>query len=166
MNSLEFIDQEIENCEKLIKQQKEILKQDILIPEINTRLLEFYKNKLVNLEKVKLELYCYKDLQEKLSKDGKNMTMESAFENILYYNCHKDYLLEIVEDLKNINENEIYIYCPQKHGEWDTEKHMIWMFLVGMFGDWGSSIRCGWIEKIKECINYIEKLVERIWKDE
>lgn len=165
MNSIEFIDEEIEKCKKLIEQQKEILKRGF-VPEMDTILLEIYKNKLVNLEKVKLELYCYKDLQERLSKDGKNMTMECAFENILYYNGHKDYLLEIVEDLKNINENEIYIYESQKHGKWDTEEHMIWMFLVGMFGEWGTSIRCGWIEKIKECINYIEKLVERVWKDE
>ena len=32
------------------------------------------------------------------------------------------------------------------------------MLLVGMFGNWGTSINSGWIEKTKECAEFIRNL--------
>lgn len=48
-----------------------------------------------------------------------------------------------------------YCKCP-RIDEWGSEEHCIYMLLVGMFGNWGTSIRSGWLEKYKECKEFLE----------
>ena len=55
------------------------------------------------------------------------------------------------------------IFPIPKDIEWHTEEHTIWMLLVGMFGDWGTSIRGGWIDKPSECAEFIEELCKECW---
>jgi hypothetical protein len=43
---------------------------------------------------------------------------------------------------------------------------MIWMLLVGMFGDWGTSIRGGWIERHDECIAFIKSIMPEDEEDD
>lgn len=90
-------------------------------------------------------------------------TMFDALENIVWYNGHYEWLKELRDDLSTRKEFENYT-CPIDVSEWYTDKHAIWMLLVGMFGDWGTSIRSGWIEKHKECVSFIDALCENSWK--
>ena len=92
-------------------------------------------------------------------------TMFDALENIVWYNGHYEWLKELRDDLSTRKEFENYT-CPIDVSEWYTDKHAIWMLLVGMFGDWGTSIRSGWIEKHKECVSFIDALCENSWKQQ
>ena len=49
-----------------------------------------------------------------------------------------------------------YCKCPRLEN-WGTEEHCVYMMLVGMFGDWGTSIRGGWIEDCEECKKWLEE---------
>ena len=42
----------------------------------------------------------------------------------------------------------------------DKELNVLWILLVEMFGDCGTSPRTGWIEKRKECADFLETIVE------
>lgn len=82
--------------------------------------------------------------------------IEFALECIVCYDGHDEWLEKLADELDATS--EIY-RCPLD--EWHTEQHTIWMLLVGMFGSWGTSIRSGWIEKTKECANYIRELCRK-----
>ena len=88
-----------------------------------------------------------------------------ALENIIWYNCHYVWLKELRDALEKLPKGEHMgrIFGPD---EWHTEHHMIWMLLVGMFGNWGTSIRSGWIDKIPECIEFIDEICKESWEAE
>lgn len=103
---------------------------------------------------------------------------------ILFYNGYvnedeeKDYLVNLIRGLKKCKEKGINFspskcknilnfstsednkirFADKEFEEWGTELHFLYMILVGMFGDWGTSIRSGWIEDIDECIEFVEAL--------
>lgn len=90
-------------------------------------------------------------------------TLCNALQTIVWYNGHSEWLSELCEELKKLKETgEKYINypCPLEVAEWHTEKHAIWELLVGSFGDWGTSIRGGWIEDFDGCVEFIEYLIE------
>ena len=43
---------------------------------------------------------------------------------------------------------------------YDEELNVLWLLLVEMFGEYGTSPRSGWIEKRKECADFLETIVE------
>ena len=43
---------------------------------------------------------------------------------------------------------------------YDEELNVLWLLLVEMFGECGTSPRSGWIEKRKECADFLETIVE------
>ena len=88
-------------------------------------------------------------------KEAEIMRRDYALESIIWYNGHQEWLIDLANKLES---TESYFPNPIDVSEWHTEMHCIWMLLVGMFGDWGTSIRGGWIEKTKECAEYIRKL--------
>lgn len=90
-------------------------------------------------------------------------TMEYALENIVWYNSHYEWLEELAEKIENKGEG--YFSTPSTI-EWNTDKHFIWMLLVGMFGDWGTSIRSGWIEDKEECVKFIRELCAKVKEGE
>ena len=112
-----------------------------------------------------------KALREKPSRDNRKLLDEAAerlekqeteirrrdyaLESIIWYNGHQEWLIDLADKLEAA---ESYYPNPIDVSEWHTEMHCIWMLLVGMFGDWGTSIRGGWIEKTKECAEYIRNL--------
>ena len=103
----------------------------------------------------------------------KEGSLEHSLQLIIWYDGWEEWLRGIQEDMKILNEDkkvsEYKSYRPEiELNEWHTEKHTIWMLLVGMFGEWGTSIRSGWIEKYKfnDCIEFIEEMIlEREEKD-
>ena len=94
-----------------------------------------------------------------------NEELYKSLENIVWYNGHYEWLKNLVEILESphINKN---ISCPDFCKKIDSEEHCIWMLLVGIFGDWGTSINSGWIEysKRKEAAQFIRDLCDESWK--
>ena len=90
-------------------------------------------------------------------------TLEYALQLIIEYDGWEEWLKEIVEEMKKLNETEgdCHYSIDFELEELHTEPHVIWMLLVGMFGMWGTSIRHGWIEKenFNACIEFIEKMI-------
>ncbi len=81
-------------------------------------------------------------------------SIEYALQCIVWYDGHDEWLEELAEQLENTPKEKNYML----EVEWHSEKHTIWMLLVGMFGSWGTSIRGGWIEQKEECAKYIRQL--------
>ena len=86
------------------------------------------------------------------NKDG---SLFDALASIVWYDGHYEWLKLLSEELRKCVPNEFYHF---EVDSWHTEQHTIWMLLVGMFGDWGVSIRSGWIEKTAECADFIDAL--------
>ena len=61
-----------------------------------------------------------------------------------------------VDDLETFNKNNDF-----DEDEFDQrERHaVIWQMLVEMFGDCGTSPRFGWIEKRKECAEFLREIM-------
>lgn len=80
-----------------------------------------------------------------------------ALDSIVWYDGHYEWLKQMQNDLKKCLEaGETHFSC--EFDLWHTETHTIYMILVGMFGDWGSSIRSGWIEDMQGCIEFIDAI--------
>lgn len=79
-----------------------------------------------------------------------------ALDNIVWYNGHAEWLLKLADALQNCKQNESIAGFPFE--EWGTEKHAIWMILVGLFGNWGTSVRSGWIEQKKMAAEFIRMI--------
>ena len=79
-----------------------------------------------------------------------------ALESIVWYNGHYEWLKELREVLLELPKGKNYLIPP--HIKWHTEEHVIWMLLVGMFGDWGTSVRSGWIQDVQGCIEFIDAI--------
>ena len=82
--------------------------------------------------------------------------VEYALSCIIMYDCHEEWLEKLADELEKTD----FYKCPFDAEEWHTEEHVIWMILVGMFGDWGTSIRGGWIDNTKEASEYIRHLIK------
>lgn len=87
-----------------------------------------------------------------------------ALESIVWYDGHYVWLKDLRDELAKYPKDKNFL-TPDDI-EWHTEIHTIWMLLVGMFGDWGTSIRSGWIEDIQDCIDFIDALCEESWEVE
>jgi hypothetical protein len=90
-----------------------------------------------------------------------NAKLYNALKDIVYYDGHAEWLCELKNNIEEVRKNGHYVLAnPFDAEEWHTEKHVIWMLLVGMFGDWGTSIRGGWIEDFDGCISFIDSLIK------
>ena len=67
---------------------------------------------------------------------------EDAISSICWYNGYGTEILNLAEEIKkSAKTDESFSW---KH-DWDSEEHVMWMLIVGRFGDWGTSINSGWI---------------------
>lgn len=90
-----------------------------------------------------------------------------ALESIIWYDGHYEWLKQLRDDMAEHLDNRSPNYpCPFPSKQWHTEQHTIYMLLVGMFGDWGTSIRGGWIEDIRGCIEFIDAVCKESWEEE
>lgn len=91
-------------------------------------------------------------------------TLFDALESIILYDGHYEWLKELRDDL--VKHREDFSYTMPDNIEWHTEEHTIWMLLVGMFGEWGTSIRSGWIQEIDDCVEFINAVCKMSWEAE
>ena len=89
-------------------------------------------------------------------------TLFDALESVVWYNGHYVWLKELRDELSRLADGEVY-HMPDDI-QWNTEKHTIMMLRVGMFGDWGTSIRAGWIGDKEGCIEFIERMCKEVWE--
>ena len=86
-------------------------------------------------------------------------SLETALEDIVWYDGHYEWLEKLADDIEK--ETKPAFSNPFDTDKWHTEEHCIYMLLVGMFGDWGTSIRSGWIDQKEECVKYIRELCKK-----
>ena len=91
-------------------------------------------------------------------------TLFDALSCIVWYDCHYEWLKCLRDELAEHPGG--LVYMMPRNIEWHSEKHTIMMLLVGMFGNWGTSIRSGWIDDKKGCIEFIERLCGEYWEVE
>lgn len=93
-----------------------------------------------------------------------------ALGSIIWYDGHCEWLKTIRDEMETIlktGDKYANYICPFDYAEWHTEQHTIFMILVGMFGDWGTSIRGGWIDDMEGCIEFIDVICkEYLTRDE
>ncbi|MDY5992789.1 MAG: hypothetical protein SPJ06_02210 [Bacilli bacterium] len=87
------------------------------------------------------------------------------FENITRPKYDEDCLiLKLISILRETeNETLTFHYLKEKYNidvYYDEELNVLWLLLVEMFGNCGTSPRSGWIEKRKECADFLETIVE------
>lgn len=83
-----------------------------------------------------------------------------VFGEISAYNDHEEWLWELADKLSELEAGK-YFCCPITTEEWLTDKHALWMMLVSAYGNWGTSIRHGWIEKTAEAAKFINEATGR-----
>lgn len=66
----------------------------------------------------------------------------SAINSICWYNGYGAEILNLAEEIKKSAKTDESFHWKHK---WDSEEHVMWMLIVGRFGDWGTSINSGWI---------------------
>lgn len=84
-------------------------------------------------------------------------TPEYAFGCIASYDGHEAWLLNLADELEGY---EGHYSNPIPPAMWHSEPHVLWMLLVCFFGDWGTSVRSGWIEDTKGAAAFIRKAVD------
>lgn len=80
-----------------------------------------------------------------------------AFGSIAWYNGHSEWLCEMADKLES---KESGFFSSPGDMVWLTDRHALWMMLVGMFGNWGTSIRSGWIEDTKAAAAFIREATQ------
>ena len=85
--------------------------------------------------------------------------IKHSFGSIAFYNGHEEWLWKLADDLSSCNKG--FFECNIPVEEWNTDKHALWMFLVGIFGNWGTSIRSGWIEDTDAAADFINQSTDR-----
>ena len=96
----------------------------------------------------------------------KNSDELIGFENISRPKYDENCLiLKLISILRETEDDILTLsYLEEKYNidmsSTDKELNVLWILLVEMFGDCGTSPRTGWIEKRKECADFLETIVE------
>lgn len=75
-------------------------------------------------------------------KDNIIKSLLDSIDLVVWYNGHYEKLEKIKNEISEIKENEIYRFDYEN----DEQFQVIWMILVELFGNYGTSPRSGWLE--------------------
>ena len=98
-----------------------------------------------------------------------------GFISVASYNGYTTVLKEWRDQLdKAIKNNEYSLCCPLgicSNGDTTQayifgQLQVLWMFLVTLFGDYGTSPRYGWIEKMAECKSFLDDIIKELEEEE
>ena len=89
---------------------------------------------------------------------------------LTYIPEYLDWFVWLVDGIKETPE-DTFFNDPGEDVEVGSGKHFFWMMLLGMFGDWGTSINHGWIDKPNECIDFLSAFIacqeeQKSWEEE
>lgn len=86
-----------------------------------------------------------------------------AFATVIFYNGYEDSVRTWIEQLELHNENFCLMdYIPNRNDATYYQLQVLNMMLVELFGDCGTSPRFGWIEKLDECKEFLQKTLAEI----
>ena len=90
-------------------------------------------------------------------KDGDCYTRPKYDENCL--------ILRLISALRDTDTTHLSLHSLEEKysidmSAFNEELNVLWILLVEMFGNCGTSPRSGWIEKRSECANFLETIVE------
>lgn len=94
--------------------------------------------------------------------------LAAAIGGIASYNGYEEWLWKLSDELRAFDDDSTYYICPVPTEEWGTDKHALWMSLVSVFGDWGTSINSGWIVENIEAADFIDQATDRFadWRQD
>ena len=96
----------------------------------------------------------------------KNSDKLIGFENISVAKYDKNCLiLKLISILRETEDDILTLSSLEEKynidmSSTDKELNVLWILLVEMFGNCGTSPRTGWVEKRKECADFLETIVE------
>lgn len=97
-----------------------------------------------------------------------------ALADAFWYNGYEEEIQEWREEMRKEREQYNSVQCPfvsEDFSWWNMSKddlygyaqlQILWMLLVLLFGDYGTSPRYGWIEKTKECGAFLDRMISFI----
>lgn len=106
--------------------------------------------------------------------DKKYIELVEAIGTALWYNGYENCIIELRDKIKEFNNSKKdkydTFYMPPFDLDFINEHeqfHLFTMFLVLLYGDYGTSPRFGWIcaEKAEECIEFLNIIIERNSRD-
>jgi hypothetical protein len=80
--------------------------------------------------------------------------MRDALDSVVWYNGYWDNVKEWIDDLEKLSGVETF-YHPKSITITDGGLEVLWMICVLLFGNYGTSPRSGWVEKTKECREFL-----------
>ena len=93
----------------------------------------------------------------------------SIIDNVCWYNGLYKYVFRWLEPVEYAKNNNVFMECPDRYAMTPDEfedcqatywqLQVIWMQLVIMFGDYGTSPRFGWITDTKGFEEFVTKIV-------
>lgn len=85
---------------------------------------------------------------------------DESFFDVLWYNGYEDEVGKLLKYMKNSKPLDEYATLPipdyLRDEDCDFPPRLLWSCLVIMFGDYGTSPRYGWIDRLDEAIAWIE----------
>ena len=108
--------------------------------------------------------FWYNDLLDQVDdewvdfeKDGECFTRPKYDENCL--------ILQLISALRDTDTTHLSLHSLEEKysidmSSFNEEFNVLWILLVEMFGDCGTSPISGWIEKRSECADFLETIVE------
>lgn len=78
--------------------------------------------------------------------------MREALDSVVWYNGYWVIVKKWIEALEDPKSN--HIHRPDEY-RGDGGLEILWMICVLLFGNYGTSPRSGWIEKTKECREFL-----------
>lgn len=84
--------------------------------------------------------------------DSKLEKIRDALDSVVWYNGYWDTVKEWIDDLEKLSDIETF-YRPKPITDEGAE--VLWMICVLLYGNYGTSPRSGWVEKTKECREFL-----------
>ena len=89
-----------------------------------------------------------------------NDRFAKAFGEIASYNGHEEWLWDLADKMR-LSERGAFFSPDVMNVEPLSDRHALLMMLFSAFGNWGISIRVGWIEDTKAAADFIDEATER-----
>lgn len=117
---------------------------------------------------------CHDYLEKRNDFEKEYAKVLYLFSTVAWYNGMEDIIKEMYELEPDSETNYIIYHYYDKYFKneetQDLEAYyqiqVLWMMLINMFGDYGTSPRFGWIEDIKGYKHFLKLLLEDLKRDE
>lgn len=81
--------------------------------------------------------------------------MREALDSVVWYNGYWDTVKKWIDELEKLPDGDINYRPDVLPGIVNEGLEVLWMICVLLFGNYGTSPRSGWVEKTKECREFL-----------